>query len=42
MTPPQLPRRPRRILPGLLLVVVAALALAALLAWVFGSWGVEG
>ena len=35
-------RRPRRILPGLLLVVVAALALVALLAWVLGNWGVRG
>ena len=39
MTPPQLPRR---ILPGLLLVAVAALALVALLAWVFRNLGVGG
>ena len=33
-------RRPRGILPGLALVVLAALALVALLTWVFASWGI--
>lgn len=32
-------RRPRGILPGLLLIVVAALALVALLTLVFGMFG---
>lgn len=30
-------RRPRAILPGLLLIVLAALALAALLTFIFGG-----